>query len=31
MAQALEQDTFPDHARCSGYDGFDLHELDVNR
>ena len=25
MVQALQQDTFPDHARCSGYDGSDFH------
>jgi hypothetical protein len=26
MVQALEQDTFPDHARCSGYDCFNSHD-----
>jgi hypothetical protein len=26
MVQALEQDTFPDHAGCPGYDCSDLHE-----
>ena len=26
MVQGLEQDTFPDHARCSGYDSFDFHD-----
>jgi hypothetical protein len=27
MVQALEQDTFPDHARCPGYDCLDFHEV----
>jgi hypothetical protein len=27
MVQALEQNTFPDHTRCSGYDCFDVHEF----
>src|SRR5580692_1363644 len=31
MVQAFEQDTFPDHARCSGYDCFDFHESGPNK
>src|ERR1700730_279979 len=31
MVQALEQDTFPDHAGCSGYDWFNFHEFCVCR
>ena len=31
MVQALEQDTFPDHARCSGYDCFYFHESYAGR
>jgi hypothetical protein len=27
MLGALEQDTFPDHARCPGDDGVDFHEV----
>ena len=30
MVQALEQDTFPHHARCSGYDCFNFHEFYVD-
>jgi hypothetical protein len=31
MVQALEQDTFHDHARCSRDDGFNFHDVGVCR
>jgi len=31
MVQALEQDAFSHHARCSGDNGFNFHELEACR